>query len=220
MLFNYTGDILSAGLSDSNLSAGSLSGSAAFYRLGDALAQLIPNIATLGGTSSASGVNDLDILVGDTDSTVFLYSLFDNTLTDLNAEIFDGVNALLINDVYGIADNNIFFGQYTDLDNQARYFRGALEDLFPEFAPGDFDEDGDVDGRDFLAWQRNPAVGDLADWQTNYGDGLLAPLSALNGGGTPPANAVPEPGGVAFLIAGMLALMSYQRRESLHWASR
>jgi hypothetical protein len=37
--------------------------------------------------------------------------------------------------------------------------------------------DGDVDGRDFLVWQRsspsNQGVtgGDLADWQTNYGVG-------------------------------------------------
>lgn len=29
--------------------------------------------------------------------------------------------------------------------------------------PGDFDLDGDVDGADFLLWQRNPSVGDLAD---------------------------------------------------------
>lgn len=34
--------------------------------------------------------------------------------------------------------------------------------------PGDFDADGDIDGRDFLFWQRNPNVGDLGDWQTNY----------------------------------------------------
>jgi hypothetical protein len=36
--------------------------------------------------------------------------------------------------------------------------------------------DGDVDGRDFLVWQRGHAVpsasaGDLADWQANYGVG-------------------------------------------------
>jgi hypothetical protein len=37
------------------------------------------------------------------------------------------------------------------------------------FQLGDFDQDGDVDGRDFLLWQRNPSVGNLIDWQTNYG---------------------------------------------------
>jgi hypothetical protein len=40
-----------------------------------------------------------------------------------------------------------------------------------------FDADGDVDGRDFLIWQRggSPAAAggssDLADWQSNYGSG-------------------------------------------------
>jgi hypothetical protein len=41
---------------------------------------------------------------------------------------------------------------------------------------GDYDGDGDVDGRDFLLWQRNPSVGDLADWQENYGS--TEPISA------------------------------------------
>jgi hypothetical protein len=36
--------------------------------------------------------------------------------------------------------------------------------------PGDFDGDGDVDERDFLTWQRNPASGSLASWQADYGD--------------------------------------------------
>ena len=41
--------------------------------------------------------------------------------------------------------------------------------------PGDFDSDVDVDGRDFLAWQSNPGVGSLADWQANNGtDSLVA----------------------------------------------
>jgi Ca2+-binding RTX toxin-like protein len=37
---------------------------------------------------------------------------------------------------------------------------------------GDFDADGDLDGRDFLAWQRNPSIGSLIDWQNGYGDAL------------------------------------------------
>lgn len=60
--------------------------------------------------------------------------------------------------------------------------------------PGDFDFDGDVDGRDFLIWQRNPSVGDLADWQANYGAGSLSVLSDLHGGEANPASVVPEPG--------------------------
>jgi hypothetical protein len=44
---------------------------------------------------------------------------------------------------------------------------------------GDFDNDGDVDGRDFLAWQRNPSVGNLADWQANFGAGSLGAVAAV-----------------------------------------
>jgi len=33
---------------------------------------------------------------------------------------------------------------------------------------GDFDKDGDVDGRDFLVWQRNTSVGLLSNWQDDY----------------------------------------------------
>ena len=58
---------------------------------------------------------------------------------------------------------------------------------------GDFDGDGDVDGRDFLKWQRgespNPfSSGDLSAWQGNYGFGSLAAVS------------VPEPGCLVLLL--------------------
>ncbi|QEG35768.1 hypothetical protein Pr1d_30740 [Bythopirellula goksoeyrii] len=55
---------------------------------------------------------------------------------------------------------------------------------------GDFDQDGDVDGNDFLVWQRDSSVGNLADWQTNYG--LAAPLAANS-------SAVPEPSSLTLL---------------------
>jgi hypothetical protein len=66
--------------------------------------------------------------------------------------------------------------------------------------PGDFDQDGDVDGRDFLVWQRNSAVGDLADWQANYG-----------AGGASSSTAVPEPGVVVFCV--LIAPLVLRRRD-------
>jgi hypothetical protein len=54
-------------------------------------------------------------------------------------------------------------------------------------APGDFDCDGNVDGDDFLVWQRNHNVGDLADWRMHFG----------MGGGV---QAVPEPGSSALVL--------------------
>jgi hypothetical protein len=70
---------------------------------------------------------------------------------------------------------------------------------------GDFDEDGDVDGRDFLVWQRagSPSplsAGDLADWQANYGTGGLAAVAA-----------VPEPNSVVLIAACGIMLIGRQR---------
>ena len=69
--------------------------------------------------------------------------------------------------------------------------------------PGDFDGDLDVDGDDFLFWQRN--VGDapnLALWQANYGTGGLAAG----------VQAVPEPSSVV-LLAGFAGLAGVARRR-------
>lgn len=70
---------------------------------------------------------------------------------------------------------------------------------------GDFDEDGDVDGRDFLLWQRNPGIGELADWQANYGVEMLAEVE----GDTAHLLIVPEPNSLVLLclsMAGRLVL--------------
>ncbi|MDZ4656711.1 MAG: hypothetical protein SH868_03935 [Bythopirellula sp.] len=63
---------------------------------------------------------------------------------------------------------------------------------------GDHDADGDVDGRDFLAWQRaGGTVPDLQLWQTNYG--MAGPLGA--------SFAVPEAAS-GMLILGFSLLVS------------
>ncbi len=67
---------------------------------------------------------------------------------------------------------------------------------------GDFDIDGDVDGFDFILWQRGESPdplspADLAVWEANYGSVL--PLSATS-------TAVPEPATWAMLLLGTMAL--------------
>jgi hypothetical protein len=64
---------------------------------------------------------------------------------------------------------------------------------------GDFDSDGDVDGRDLLVWQRNPSVGNLADWQANYGSGSLNAVTT-----------VPEPAGVVLMAFASIALIRHR----------
>lgn len=67
--------------------------------------------------------------------------------------------------------------------------------LFTAGLQGDFDLDGDVDGIDFLTWQRNPSVGTLDDWQNNYGSS--APLATST-------TAIPEPTSAVLLSAALL----------------
>jgi hypothetical protein len=73
-------------------------------------------------------------------------------------------------------------------------------------ADGDFDEDGDVDGRDFLMWQRGVSPAplsstDLTAWQNAYGGGALGALSA-----------VPEPTTLVSLL-GTTLLLGLRRRS-------
>jgi beta-glucanase (GH16 family) len=66
---------------------------------------------------------------------------------------------------------------------------------------GDFDGDGDVDGRDFLEWQRGFGAiyssADLEDWQTNYG--------TTTPGGAQAVAAVPEPSSMLLLVSWLAA---------------
>jgi hypothetical protein len=80
---------------------------------------------------------------------------------------------------------------------------------FVRESAGDFDQDGDVDGADFIDWQQGESpsalsAADLADWQAGFGGGggLIAPAS----------KAVPEPAAWA-LIAMAAAGLRRRRRE-------
>lgn len=79
--------------------------------------------------------------------------------------------------------------------------------------PGDFDFDGDVDGRDFLYWQQGRSlhgrgVVDLQDWQQHYNDGMSSTLIA-----------VPEPSsGSLWLIFASLALVLRRFNQPKHRA--
>jgi hypothetical protein len=95
------------------------------------------------------------------------------------------------------------------------YFGGDDSVTFTDFSvvvsdepgqDGDFDEDGDVDGHDFLVWQRGSSpdplsAGDLTLWQSNYGVGGLAAVSS-----------VPEPASVLLLVSCAFAATIRKRR--------
>jgi endoglucanase len=111
--------------------------------------------------------------------------------------IVDTANSMGISPIYwdnghtGQNGSGIFHrnsGRVFDQDTISALTGGASQ-------PGDFDDDGDVDGRDFLLWQRNPSIGNLADWQENYG--TVPELGA--------SVAVPEP--TAAALALLVAIM-------------
>jgi hypothetical protein len=85
--------------------------------------------------------------------------------------------------------------RYNDPDSFTRF---GLVDYVSGGAPGDFDGDSDVDGADFLVWQRgvgtNHNAATLTTWKASFGAG----------GATGAVAAVPEPNSV--LLAG-LAMM-------------
>lgn len=72
--------------------------------------------------------------------------------------------------------------------------------------PGDFDFDGDVDGIDFLKWQRGESptpnsAQDLMDWEQNYGaPSMLAAITA-----------VPEPAAMGLALFGAVGLLIRRR---------
>src|SRR5690606_15049419 len=72
-----------------------------------------------------------------------------------------------------------------------------------EVTPGDFDADGDVDGSDFLIWQRDTTVGDLGDWEANFGTMMAAGQGSLR--------SVPEPASLMLLCIGWMGLWSVRR---------
>jgi hypothetical protein len=84
----------------------------------------------------------------------------------------------------------------------------------------DFDGDGDVDGRDFLIWQRSvgqPAQVDFAVGDANHDArvdaGDLAIWQAQFGTGPGPLSAVPEPSTLALCCSAVVLLLSRQRAK-------
>jgi hypothetical protein len=94
------------------------------------------------------------------------------------------------------------FGE--DANGEIYFFDRVRGDVFKIVAApleGDFDNDGDVDGRDFLVWQRGGSpipfsASDLAAWQSEYGLGGLAAVSA-----------VPEPSSCFLILMGGVACL-------------
>ena len=144
---------------------------------------LVHGIAELGGTLEVELIDEFVPGLGDTFDILTATGGVNGTFT---GESLPDLGPLLAMDV--LYDTNIVTLSVVP----------ALD--------GDFDVDGDVDGADFLLWQRGGSpdplsASDLSDWQTNFGATLLTGTSTT----------VPEPSTWILLFGGLVILLNRQQ---------
>ena len=114
---------------------------------------------------------------------------------------FDIITA--VNGLTGVFDTETLPGLSGGLDWLIDYAANTV--TLEILLPGDYNDDGSVDGSDFLVWQRTDGTpAGLSAWQGNYGIG--------SGTGSLSATAtVPEP--TSLVLVGMCALMLVRRHR-------
>jgi hypothetical protein len=121
-------------------------------------------------------------------------------------------------------DTSAVFGLPNDAVNQwgtlvgtdHRHDPQGLADALIQVASADFNEDGDINGADFLIWQRGLGVGSSLEEGDANGDGQVNGTDlavwrfqfGATGAVVPAGSAVPEPTGIALItaIAGLVRL--------------
>jgi hypothetical protein len=155
------------------------------------------DIANLLGTAGFTSALEHDGWIATGDTGIFTTGL-ETIVTPIEGGATNGFVASMSTDTAGDFEATFFF-DFSDEDLLGEAFYSLTMTLtgriVDEVATGDFDGDGDIDGRDFLAWQRGESPdafssGDLELWQAEYGVGSLAT-----------SNAVPEPTTLALLLA-------------------
>lgn len=145
------------------------------------------------GTTTDPGFARVSMRSASSGNTLEIGTI-DNSNGDFFAAPLEGVISLMMFDLFSSVTLNPAFS-FGIFDN-VQVLEGLIP-LSPAGPAGDFDLDGDVDGNDFLTWQRDPNVGSLDDWQTNFGLPILAA-----------ATAVPEPVPLVMLLTlGMATLV-------------
>ncbi len=163
------------------------------------------------------------VLFGDLARGAFFHASMNALVTadasDTQATVFvmdvsiDGASPGSFRDQIGASRGDARFG----VDESGRLFVVSrrtnaifLTDLIADQLPisGDFDGDEDIDGNDFLRWQRGESPHpvspiDLAAWEASFGKTL--PLSAVS-------TTVPEPTTGSGMILALLALLMSQRK--------
>jgi hypothetical protein len=129
------------------------------------------------GLDVAAGVAGTSLLSLSTSGT----SGFDGNETPQSSEDLFSLFAAAMDDQgtwTPSSSSAVFVGADSEL-----LFLGQLQWTLINPLAGDLNGDGEVDGQDFLLWQRDPTAGPLADWEANYSPGAVSPNSLV----------VPEP---------------------------
>ena len=146
------------------------------------------------GWESADNNDDLEI--------VELYLLGDSTIATTDSPVSLG-NAF----VPGATEDLTF--TYHLAGTGAEEITGAIEYLTAGGQAGDFDGDGDVDGTDFLLWQRTDGSSTgLSDWENSYG---------TPGGSLSAVATVPEPNTLLLCTLSLLRLATIRNRRQTRW---
>lgn len=103
------------------------------------------------------------------------------------------------------------------LEGDSEFTKGEVvfgEHKTPIPNPGDFNDDGYVNGVDFFAWQKDSSVGSLSEWEANYGNVYLPPgaVSGVASGVVAAVQSVPEPTSLVLLCTCMLAASTRGKR--------
>jgi hypothetical protein len=168
-------------------------------------------------------------LVLSSATTYFAAAVIDYANDKVTAYLYNGTDwktqavDVVFANTLGSGNQGLTLGRRTD---GQRPFNGSMDDTHifshalteaelqdmagfdpPPTSNGDFDEDGDVDGRDFLMWQRGESPSQLSPedlnlWAENYG--TVPELTSVT--------AVPEPGSAALALALSLAVACSRRR--------
>lgn len=184
------------------------------YSPGDSPAAVtIENDLTFGAANILS-IELAGLVEGEFDSLqvggdVTLDGLLDISLIDpymlspgQSYEIID-VEGSLTGEFSGLGEGDLI-DSFAGIDLLITYSGGDGNDVtLLSVLPGDFDADGDVDGSDFLVWQRSDGTpAGLSDWQMNYGTSSAAAA----------ATSVPEPSSFLLLLTSCLFAACRSRR--------
>ncbi|QDS98181.1 SGNH/GDSL hydrolase family protein [Adhaeretor mobilis] len=164
-------------------------------------------IAQLKGGAGLANVSDEIPISG---SGYHTYEMRSQPMTTLADFYIDGTKVISDFEIGNTVDygNRIDWGSASTGADGAGYWNSVQFTTAPgsEFVPGDFDDDDDVDGADFLVWQRD--LGDdpsMLSWETNYGFAAGASAGAMT---------VPEPSGFVLLILTGLGCLAFRKQET------